>query len=100
MQKRYHDLLESHTQERSELKKKAEGAKSDAVKTRLAYTDLERKNVELARRNAELEKKNADLASKLLEAENRAALAEGNVECAIKFAEEARNQLSEAEAEI
>ena len=47
-----------------------------------------------------MEKKNADLASKLAEAENRAALAEGNVECAIKSAEEARKQLSEAEGEV
>ena len=100
LQKCYHDLLESHTQERSELKKKAGDAKSYAAKMQLAYADLEREKAELAKKNAELEKKNADLDSKLVEAENRAALAEGNVEGAINSAEEARKQLSEAEEEV
>ena len=83
-------MLESHSQERLELKKQAEDAKSDNVKMQLAYNTLEQEKAELARKNAELEKRNADLESKLMEAENRAALAEGNVENVIKSAEETR----------
>ena len=94
LDKRYHTLFDSHSQEHLDLKKQVEDAKSESVRVQLACTALEQEKAELEKKNTDLAKGNAELEAKLLEAESRVVLAEGNTSLGLKSAEtEAQKEL-------